>query len=52
MNMTYCAFRNALLDLEQCKRILVVDGLDGLNNEEKPYAERLIEVCRQIINAG
>ena len=45
MNMSYCRFRNTLIDLEDCKNNL--PNKDLSREEAKAFAE-LIELCKKI----
>lgn len=51
-NMSYCRFQNTLHDLYDCQNALedFVDNDENVisSDEERRYAKRLIEVCREI----
>ena len=46
MNMSYCRFYNTFHDLVDCGNAL--ENGDIESDEEKRYAQRLIELCQQI----
>lgn len=45
-NMSYCRFHNTYHDLVDCKNALYNEDISS--DEEKGYAKRLIELCREI----
>lgn len=49
-NMSYCKFRNTLLDLQDCADTLgdINGDLTVLNEEEQRAACKLIRLCRDI----
>jgi hypothetical protein len=49
-NMSYCRFQNTFTDLRDCQVALeeIDNDLDELSPDEKRYAKRLIEICREI----
>ena len=47
-NMSYCMFRNTLIDLIGCQDALDVGTLAKLSGDELKAARRLIKLCRQI----
>ncbi len=49
-NMSYCRFVNTVGDLEDCYDALL-DG-DEISEAEIPYAERLIELCADILESA
>ncbi len=48
-NMSYCRFENTVGDLEDCYEALL-EG-EELSDSEKRYAERLLDVCQDIITS-
>jgi len=46
-NMSYCRFQNTLGDLRDCQENL---GDEELSKEEERARERLIEVCKKIVD--
>ena len=47
-NMSYCRFENTYNDLIDCEDHV---NDDDLNAEEKRYRDKLVVVCRRIINS-
>jgi len=49
-NMSYCRFQNPFTDLRDCLVALeeIDNDLNELSPEEKRYAKRLIEICKEI----
>lgn len=47
-NMSYCRFENTYNDLIDCEDHVNDDDLDA---EEKRYRDKLVVVCRRIINS-
>lgn len=45
-NMSYCRFYNTYHDLVDCKNALYNGDIESL--EEKKYAKKLIELCKEI----
>ena len=45
-NMSYCRFYNTYHDLVDCKNALCNEDISS--NEEKRYAKKLIELCKEI----
>ena len=44
-NMSYCRFRNTLIDLQDC-----YDNMgEGISDLEKIAKENLIELCKEIV---
>lgn len=50
MNMSYCRFRNTVIDLTDCLDALgeVDYDLTKLSADEEKAARRLIEICQEI----
>lgn len=46
-NMSYCRFQNTLQDLRDCYEA----GVDGLSEDEKKAAKRLIKLCQKMVDA-
>ncbi len=46
-NMSYCRFRNTVMDLEDCEENLW-EGLDDMSEDEARARKQLIKICRQI----
>jgi len=46
-NLSYCRFRNTLIDLEDCQGFLW-DNLEDLSEEEARARKQLIKVCQEI----
>lgn len=49
-NMSYCRFTNTVGDLEDCYDALL-EGKE-ISDAEKPYAERLIDLCSDILESA
>ena len=47
-NMSYCRFENTYRDLVDCYSAL--EDRDSLSDSEKRYAEKLINVCQDIVD--
>ena len=54
-NMSYCRFRNTLLDLQDCRNAMQEisdavesDNLEPLSHEEESARKSLIELCSEI----
>ena len=45
-NMSYCRFYNTYHDLVDCKNALYNEDISS--DEEKRYAKKLIELCKEI----
>ena len=50
MNMSYCRFRNTVIDLVDCLRALeeIDFNISELSEDEAEAACRLIELCQEI----
>ena len=46
-NMSYCRFQNTLSDLQDCADYITDDSL---SHEEEKARERLVDVCRAILD--
>ena len=46
--MSYCRFQNTYLDLQDCYENMV--NIDEVSSDEKRAHDRLIELCKDIIN--
>lgn len=47
-NMSYCRFQNTLPDLQDCLNNI---WDDDLSEEEAKAKERLVEICKKIVDA-
>ena len=47
-NMSYCRFENTYQNLKDCYEALTDDGLDGLSVSETKYANKLIQLAKDI----
>lgn len=47
MNMSYCRFHNTLQDLQDCAEHMEDDDL---SEEEAQCRERLLQLCREIVD--
>lgn len=47
MNMSYCRFYNTFYDLLDCSNALYNEDIES--EEEKRYAKKLIELCKEIV---
>ena len=47
MNMSYCRFYNTFHDLFDCSNALYNGDIES--EEEKRYAKKLIELCKEIV---
>lgn len=49
-NMSYCRFRNTIVDLEDCREALDLDGVPKEDEDEEEYhaALRLVQLCARI----
>ena len=47
-NMCYCRFENTVADLVDCYDALLENGIEGLSDDEKRYAKKLIILCKDI----
>lgn len=45
INMSYCAFENTFLALQQCEEILQEKEPEELSEREKKYYEKLVDLC-------
>ena len=51
MNMSYCRFENTLTALRECSAALADSGpdpFDGLSDDERKAAKRLMKLCREM----
>lgn len=48
-NMSYCRFENTYRDLQDCYEAMG-DGTDDLSESEKKYFERMLKLCKDIVD--
>jgi len=48
-NMSYCRFENTYRDFQDCLEALENDGIDSLSDNERYYAERLLNLSKKLI---
>lgn len=49
-NMGYCRFQNTESALRDCLRALDENGFDSLSDDERTAAERIIRMCRDVVD--
>jgi hypothetical protein len=49
--MSYCRFENTYRDFQDCLEALENDGIESLSDNERYYAEKLLNLSKKLIQA-